>query len=257
LPRGRAAFKVYDSLSKQMQAEWQLTKGMETHMVLEPFPLQLRGDVLNAVYQNLIEVNPPFLRCSDQMRRQILGLLRPAVALKKSNVITSRMFTGTIYILIKGTLQVSQSPDLLIANERTTERTTKGDDRASKTGGKSPPGGSLKRSNTKNFKDKLKVRMLEKPGAVIPPEDIYYGAKASVFTVFAVTRCQMLTLESGPLRGVLQAFPAVDANLVKEAFEADYKNLADSLKMTKGVGGRTSEADAEPPAAAAKRASVQ
>ena len=34
------------------------------------------GDVLTQIFAGLVELNPPFLRCSDQLRRQILALLR-------------------------------------------------------------------------------------------------------------------------------------------------------------------------------------
>jgi len=249
--KGPAMYKLYDMMAKQTQAEWQQTKGMETHAVLEPFPLQLRGDVLSAVYQNLTEVNPPFLRCSKQLQRQILGLLRPAVALKKSTVVAARQFTGSMYILLKGTLQVSQAPELPAPGGSTpggtSERSEASPGKMSKmdrmSGTKGP--GSMKRMNTKNFKDKLKVRMLEKPGACVPLENIYDGAKASPFSVFAVTRCQMLSLDSALLRGVLQAFPAADAAVVTDAFSKEFQNLADSLKMTKNADGtlRSSKLD--------------
>jgi hypothetical protein len=40
-------------------------------------------------------------------------------------------------------------------------------------------------------KDKLKVRMLEKPGACIPLDTIYEGPRNSPFAVFAVQQSQV------------------------------------------------------------------
>jgi len=250
LPKGYKGYKLYDLMAKQTQAEWQETKGMETHSVLEPFPLQLRGDVLNAVFANLIGYNPPFLRCTEQLRRQVLSLLRPAVALKKSTVVAAHQFSSLMYILIKGTLQVSQAPDAL-GNQS---------DRSG--GSPSPPARGksekvLKRQGTSKFKDKLKVRMLEKPGAIIPLEDIYGGAKKSPFSVFAVTRCQLLTVDASALAGVLRQFPSADSLVITDAFAADYKNLTDSLKMTTRASKTDGDGGDAPSPAKAKRASMQ
>lgn len=262
LPRMRKGYELHNAMAKQLQAEWQLTGGMETHSVLEPFPLQLRGDVLQAVYANLLQCDPPYLRCSDQLKRQILGLLRPAVALKKSTVITGRQFNGSLYILLKGTLQVSSAPG---EEGKTTDRSAKPDTSPAMGRSKSASGDEMKRkltrSNTKGFKDKLKVRMLEKPGAIIPLENIDEGAKASPFSVFAVTRCNLLTIESGPLRGVLGAFPPADVEVVKKELIKEFNGLTDSLKMNRNADGslRMSKVDSEDGSgskAAAKRPSV-
>ena len=47
----------------------------------------------------------PFL-LGSQLRRHILGLLKPSVALKKQTIIAGRQFGATIYVLMKGSLQV-------------------------------------------------------------------------------------------------------------------------------------------------------
>ena len=188
-----------------------------------------------------------------QLRRQMLGLLKPAVALKKSTVVRGRQFTGSMFILLKGTLQVSQAPE---EDGKTSERsgTSDGSSPALSRGssklkgsGNDEPKGKLKRANTKGFKDKLKVRMLEKPGSIIPLDNVLEGPKASPFSVFAVTRCQMLMLETSALRAVLQVFPVPDANVVKDAISAEFKNLTDSLKMTKSADGnmRASKTDGD------------
>lgn len=230
----RVPARMSNTLQKHLRAEWTVTKGMDTQSLLQDFPTQLKGDVLAAVFMPLIECNPPFLRCSDQLQRQILGLLRPSVALKKQTIIAGRQFGATIYVLMKGTLQVSQAP-----------QGQEGGDGAG--GGEPSPGNGrrgvsmgakdlkkqLTRMNTKGFKDKLKVRMLEKPGAVIPLDTIFMGARTSIFSVFAVAQSQLLLIEAPELARLLESYPAADANVVVTAFESEYKNLLDSLKMNR------------------------
>jgi len=227
LPRGPQAHKVYSMMANQMEAEWRQTSGMDTTSVLEPFPLQLRGEVLAACYKGLLEVNPPFLRCSEQLRRQVLGVLRPAVALKKSNVVTARQYHGNIYILMKGTLQVSQPPSDAAGSEPEREETRSPTRKGTSKKGK--------------FKDKLKVRMLEKSGAIIPLENLD-TACASPFAVFAVTHCDMLMLNNDQLMGVLKAHPESDKAIVCDALNAEYKALVKSLEKARPQGEPEPEA---------------
>jgi len=249
-------------LRRHLNAEWQVTKGMDMQGLLADFPTQLKGDVLSAVFSNLLECNPTFLRCSYQLRRSILALLKPSVALKKQTIIAGRQFGATIYILMKGSLQVSQAPSAE-GDSRTTE-------------GGSPEGPSmarraasmgakdlkkqLTRANTKGFKDKLKVRMLERQGAVIPLDTIFEGARTSPFSVFAVSQCNLLLIEANDLARLLERYPADDANIVTLALDAEYKGLVESLKMNRDSrpGGESSResraAGSEEPAPSANKA---
>jgi len=230
----RLPAKLHQTLKSHTSAEWSLTKGMDAQTLLSDFPTQLKGDVLNQIFSGLVECNPPFLRCSEQLRRQILGLLKPGVALKKQTIIAGRQFGATIYILMKGTLQVSQAPS---TDGRSTEgeaETTPQNSRRGVSMGSKDLKRALTRANTKGFKDKLKVRMLEKPGAVIPLTSVYYGPQTSPFSVFALTFCQLLTVEAGELARVLESFPVSDASVVTTALDAEFKNITESLKMNRG-----------------------
>ena len=89
----------------------------------------------------------------------------------------------------------------------------------------------LTKMNTQNYKNKLKVRMLEKPGAVIPLDTIFEGPRVSPFSVTALNQSQLLTVEANDLARLLEQFPAGDANVVTQALDAEFKNLTDSLKM--------------------------
>lgn len=225
----RVPSKMAKTMRDHLSAEWTVTKGMDMQILLADFPTQLRGDVLEMVFTPLIEVNPPFMRCSEQLRRAMLTLFRPSVALKKQVILAGRQFGATMYVLMKGTLQVSQAPEV----EEKKEASKKGRTGRAVSMGKADMKRELTRMNTKNYKDKLKVRMLEKPGAVIPLDTIFEGPRTSPFSVFAMQQSQMLTIEANELVRLLDSYPAVDAVIVTAALEADYKNLAESLKMVK------------------------
>merc|ERR1719217_584315 len=106
----------------------------------------------------------------------------------------------------------------------------------------------LTRMNTKGFKDKLKVRMLEKPGACIPLDTIHEGARTSPFSVFAVAQSQLLLMEAPELARLLDGYPVEDANIVTAALDAEFKGLQDSLKMNRdpaAAASRESRLDAK------------
>ena len=89
--------------------------------------------------------------------------------------------------------------------------------------------------------------MLEKPGSVIPLENLAKGAATSKFSVFAVTQVQMLTLDGPSLRGVLACFPKEDSVVITDALSAEYKSLTDSLKMNRDAASlRESKSDDTP-----------
>jgi hypothetical protein len=231
----RVPSKLHGTLQKHLRAEWAVTKGMDTQTLLQDFPTQMKGDVLSAVFAQQVDCNPNFLRCSAQLRRQILGLLKPSVALKKQTIIAGRQFGATVYILMKGALQVSQAPSGEDAAKGGAQESPAAGRRGMSMGAKDMKK-QLTRMNTKGFKDKLKVRMLEKPGACIPLDTIYEGARTSPFSVFAVAQSQLLLMEAPELARLLDGYPVEDASIVTAALDAEFKGLQESLKMNRDPG---------------------
>lgn len=64
-------------------------------------------------------------------------------------------------------------------------------------------------------------------------ESVYDGPRASPFSVFAVTLCQLLTIDARELARVLAVYPASDSAIVTEALTKEYNGLVESLKMNK------------------------
>jgi len=97
------------ALFKAFTADFMVNGGMDTQAVLREFPNQLRGDVLMAIYAPLLETSTAFLRCPDPLRRHMLTLVRPVVALKKETVVSGGQYNSLLYILLKGSLQVTMA----------------------------------------------------------------------------------------------------------------------------------------------------
>jgi len=149
-------------------------------------------------------------------------------------VLAGRQYGQTVYLLLKGTLQVSQAPPMEAGSHAEKDKSVQvqRERRASPVGTKDMRKQPT-RLNTKGFKDKLKVRMLEKPGSLIPyAEVITEGPKPSLFSIFAVTRCQMLALEASDLNRTLKSYPNDDAHIVHDAIRKEFSGLVESLKMS-------------------------
>jgi len=224
--------RLHNLIRDFVQSEFRFSKGIDTIGILDQFPMQIKGDVLMHIYAPLIESNPTFLRCGEQIKRQVLGILKPAIALKKQNVLMGHQFGQTLYVLLKGTLQVSQAPPLEDHTRRSGEEKSPKLMQRNKSMGKGDMKSQLTRMNTKGFKDKLKVRMLEKPGSLIPcAESLDEGPKTSLFTIFAVTRCKLFTMEGGDLKRVIKSYPPDEGSSIVNAINKDFNNIIDSLKM--------------------------
>jgi len=240
--------RLRTQLVKQIRADWTVTLGMDSGAILKDFPYPLRVEVLNHVYAPLLQdACPGFLRCSEQLKLQILTLFKPGVALKKETIVNGGHFGSTVYILLKGTLQCSLSQHII-------EEQMAADENSSPMPGNRPscvtPGarqstqdldsskgratsmGGAGKGKGKGMKDKAKVRMLERPGAVIPhAANLYSGARPSSFNVSSILQSRILTFEASDLAKILDQHEEADADMVAEALEKDYLSLLDSLKV--------------------------
>lgn len=214
--------KLRTQLFRQFTAEWALTGGMDTQAVLREFPATLRYEVLHAIYAPLLAASPSMFRaCPEQLRRHMLTLVRPTVALKKEVVCVGGQYTATIYILMKGTLQVSQAQGLDMDNgSRGNSPSVTPTKKRGKGGGSS-------------WKDRMRFRMLEKPGATIPPADIHQGPRPSPFAIFATNQCQLYLIDGHALSRLLDQYFDEEAEKVLEALYKEHQSLVDALKMNK------------------------
>ena len=82
------------------------------------------------------------------------------------------------------------------------------------------------------------MRMLENPGAVIPPADVYAGPRPSPFNVFATSQCYIFQVDCVELARVLDQYSEEESEQVTTALEKEHKALCDSLKSRRTtVGG--------------------
>ncbi|KAL1524301.1 hypothetical protein AB1Y20_019204 [Prymnesium parvum] len=138
-------------LYNHIMADWSLTHGMDVGSALKDFPFTIRCDVLKFVFEDVIDTNPSFLRCSEQLRLHILTIFKPSVAIKKETIVHGGQFSSRVFVLIKGTLQASLS-QVFADDERSTKR--------SPGSSRTPHRDANKLGKGKSFKEKLKCRLI-------------------------------------------------------------------------------------------------
>ena len=246
--------------------------GMDTQAVLREFPTQLRGDVLMAIYAPLLETSTAFLRCPDPLRRHMLTLVRPVVALKKETVVSGGQYNSLLYILLKGSLQVTMAAGFADgADDRRT-----GTRRAAST----PSPAKFKRSatavtaapaavftpphlTTSTSPPSTSPILPIPPDSVVegedadadareprrrhPPADVYAGPRPSPFNVFATSQCYIFQVDCVELARVLDQYSEEESEQVTTALEKEHKALCDSLKSRRTTVGGGGEGDGGTP----------
>ena len=86
------------------------------------------------------------------------------------------------------------------------------------------------------------MRMLENPGAVIPPADVYAGPRPSPFNVFATSQCYIFQVDCVELARVLDQYSEEESEQVTTALEKEHKALCDSLSTFADPAGAQASA---------------
>ena len=100
------------------------------------------------------------------------------------------------------------------------------------------------------------MRMLENPGAVIPPADVYAGPRPSPFNVFATSQCYIFQVDCVELARVLDQYSEEESEQVTTALEKEHKALCDSLKSRRTTVGPGGEGDGGTPSPDMRRTST-
>ena len=260
-------FRLRKQMSNQITADFLVTLGMEASNVLTSYPVNLRLEVMMHVHQvrptrlhkhtllplcvyspeldgrsctcipprpplplprlctqALLDTNPPFLRCSPGLKASILTLLKPKICLKKEEVVHGGHYGSTVYILMQGSLQVTLIPGIIPGDEEHDAKDERASTRVSRNSRASVSGKGGK------MKDKLKVRILERSGAIIPTADVFSGAARSPFGISAVNQARIMTFEATALAKLISQYDEEDEDIVCAALRKEYNSLVDSLK---------------------------
>ena len=97
--------KLQKRVFMYVQTQWSTTKGLDNQRILSKLPPALRGDILEAINDDLVKMSPIFQKVSHECVRVMLAKLRSEVCLAKETLLAPGQLCSEVYLLVRGVLQ--------------------------------------------------------------------------------------------------------------------------------------------------------
>jgi len=207
--------KLQKRVFMYVQTQWSTTKGLDNQRILSKLPPALRGDILEAINDDLVKMSPIFQKVSHECVRVMLSKLRQEVCLAKETLLAPGQLCSEVYLLVRGVLQAQPGPEA--------------------EGAKGKKGGA---------KGKMLFRAIEKTGALVGMRDPFEKDFRYPFHVIAVKQAQMVALSAKDLLEVFAMDNRADIEAICEVLEKEYNDISHALvRGQDGAGGRRNSAD--------------
>ena len=222
-----------------VDAYWNMTAGLDNQSILNSLPVRLRGTVLLAIHGSLLHECPMLRCCSEECAKTLLLKAKPQVTLQKEDLMVPGQLCTELYILITGSLQVTlasaDEDDQLAKNVLAggpSNRATMRESTARHTGNRATmhSKGSAAASSSHLKGDKLRFRVVEKPGHFIGLSEPFQQPIMYPFRVSALKTSQMLYLQLHDLADILSVFAGADADAVCQVLRSDFMMCWETLK---------------------------
>jgi hypothetical protein len=192
--------KLQKRVFMYVQTQWSTTKGLDNQRILAKLPPALRGDILEAINDDLVKLSPIFQRVSHECVRVMLSKLRSEVCLAKETLLAPGQLCSEVYLLVRGVLQGQPVED------------------------DAPPGGKKKGGSKK-----MNFRAIEKTGSLVGMRDPFEKDFRYPFHVVAVKQAQMVALSSKDLLEVFAMDNRSDIEAICEVLEKEHNDIAQAL----------------------------
>lgn len=186
-------------LMAYVDAEWNITSGLDDASVLAQLPGQLRGNIVASIYKDTLLGTPLFSSCSVECAKALLLRLQPEICLQTEVLIAREQLCQEVYLLMRGAIQVASE-----ANDG--------------------PG------SQHDHKPMLMFRMIEKPGKIIGHIDPFQREVPRYpFLVTAVRQSHLVSLSRVDVLEVLSNFEGDDAANVLNVLRLEHESTVSSL----------------------------
>ena len=223
-----AKYDVPTKLQKRVfmyvQTQWSTTKGLDNQRILAKVPPALRGDILEAIYADLLQASPLFQNFSIECVRVMLSKLHSEVCLAKETLLAPGQLCSEVFIVVRGVLRVTPSDDAIAAS-----------------------------GQRKSTARKMLFRVIEKPGSLVGMRDPFEKDYRYPFQVVAVKQAQLLVLSAKDLLDVFAMDNRNDIEVICDVLDKEFNDVNNALvKSQDAPGARRSSASG---AAARRRSS--
>jgi len=208
--------KLQKRVFMYVQTQWSTTKGLDNQRILSKLPPALRGDILEAINDDLVKMSPIFQKVSHECVRVMLSKLRQEVCLAKETLLAPGQLCSEVYLLVRGVLQGQPAEE-----------------------GEGP--GSKKKGG---FKGKMLFRAIEKTGSLVGMRDPFEKDFRYPFHVVAVKQAQMAALSAKDLLEVFAMDNRTDIEAICEVLEKEHNDVATALIKSQDNNRRSSGSSA-------------
>jgi len=211
---------------RYVDAHWKMTAGLDHNEILQSLPSQMRGSVILAIHGSLLHDCPLLRSCSEECAKTILLKAKPQVCLQKESLLEPGALCTELYVLITGALQITLRQ---LADD--------GGDPSVGRESRTSEGRLVSRKGLKG--DKMRFRVIEKPGQVVGVSDPFLRPTPYPFHVTALKTTQMIYISRQELADVVSVFGGEDADNICKLLHADFNMSWETLKPRTVTGGQS------------------
>ena len=215
--------------------DWGVNQGFDPYDVIRQhrLPPALTHSILSAIYDEVIQESP-FLKCIDTpVLHELLKYVKTVISLQKETVINQSDPCTRLYILRTGSLQASATDKLM----------------KQATGGGDPPEerktkGKMAKQST--WKQKMQVRMIERPGELICAASPFDPPQPLPFQITSLSKTTLLAIHIQDLLTVLDIVSEKQVDAVCKQMRKEHQNILLSvMPKTKDPNLRDSRVSCE------------
>ena len=207
-----------------VQTQWSTTKGLDNQRILSKLPPALRGDILEAINDDLVKMSPIFQKVSHECVRVMLAKLRSEVCLAKETLLAPGQLCSEVYLLVRGVLQGQPG-----GGDEPGEKKKGGMSCALPFPYPLPPHTPYPSPSPLPTGMKGKMKPIEKTGSLVGMRDPFEKDFRYPFHVVAVKQAQMVALSS---KDLLEVF-AMDNRTVRVSSQhTNVLSLARSVSLS-------------------------
>ena len=161
--------------------DWAVNQGYDPYEVIRSnrLPPALSNSILAAIYDDVVP-DSPLLRIIDKpCLHELLKMVKVVISMQKETLVNQSDLCQRVYILRQGSLQASATEKLMQQAQQNA----------------APQRQATKMSRQSGWKQKMQVRMIERPGEVICPASPFDAPKTLPFQITSLKRSTLLAIQ--------------------------------------------------------------
>jgi len=197
--------------------EWGVNQGFDPLDVIKAhrLPPALSNSILASIYDDVISESPLLKLIETPVLHELLKYVKMMVSLQKETLVNQSDPCTRLYILRSGSLQASATDKLMQQAQGQSE----GQERKTKS----------KMARQSTWKQKMQVRMIERPGELICCASPFEPPHPLPFQVTSLSKTTLLAIHMQDLLSVLDIVSPAQSDAVCKQMQKDHQSILKSV----------------------------